>query len=351
MKEYICDILVIGAGPAGISAAQKAAEPGVKVLLVERKPIIGQPVRCAEFIPRPLLGELDCGKDFIVQPVKGMKSILPDNSIAETPSPGLIINRDLFDRALAAKALDTGAEIWTEARALAFDGDSVLVLKNREKIRVKAGIIIGADGPHSRVGKWIGSVNRNLIPAIQARVVLTECLENTEVYFDERFFGGYAWLFPKGNMANVGLGIKRGKGINIIRKNLGYFLHELKEKNRITGEISGYMAGWLPAESPRNIIKDNVMLAGDAAGQTHPITGAGVSPAVICGNMAGEWAAEALKKDDPGILAEYEAEWMDLYGESQERAFRRRELMEKNWHTLDKIIKKCWVAFEEYYKD
>ena len=93
------------------------------------------------------------------------------------------------------------------------------------------------------------------------------------------------------------------------------------------------------------------MLVGDAAGQTHPITGAGIVQAVICGKMAGEWAAEAIKKDNPDLLAEYENEWFDLYGASQERAFRRRELMENNWNDLDKIIKKCWVAFEEYYKD
>ena len=67
--------------------------------------------------------------------------------------------------------------------------------------------------------------------------------------------------------------------------------------------------------------------------------------------MAGEWAAEAVKKDDAGLLKEYENEWFDLYAESQERAFRRRELMENNWDDLDDIINKCWVAFEGYYKD
>ncbi|MBN2420532.1 MAG: NAD(P)/FAD-dependent oxidoreductase [Deltaproteobacteria bacterium] len=351
MTEYRCDILVIGAGPAGASAAQKAAESGLKVLLIDRKPVIGRPVRCAEFMPRQLLGELDCGKDFIVQAIQSMKSILSGNVIAETPSPGFIINRDIFDRALAEKAGEAGSEIWTNARAMNFDGKSVFVSKNRDHINVKAGIIIGADGPHSRVGKWMRSINKNLVPAIQARVHLTEPAEITEVYFDKGYFGGYAWLFPKGDMANVGVGIKHGNSYNEIRKTLDYFLQKLKEQNRITGEISEYTAGWIPAESPRKIVKGNIMLVGDAAGQTHPVTGAGVAQAVICGKMAGEWAAEAIKKDDIGLLAEYEDEWMDLYGESQERAVRRRELMENNWNDLDKIIKKCWVAFEEYYRD
>ena len=351
MKEYFCDILVIGAGPAGASAAQKAADAGARVLLIDRKGVIGTPVRCAEFIPRQLLGELECAKEFIVQPVKSMKSILPDETVIESPLPGLIINRDIFDRALTKKAAEAGAEIWTETRALALDNGHVLVSKNREQRKVKAGIIIGADGPNTRVGKWIGSVNRNLIPAVQARVVLREPMDSTEVYFDERYFGGYGWLFPKGDTANAGLGMKRGSNMNNIRDSLDYFLQTLKEQNRITGEVKDFTAGWIPAEEPRKIVKGGIMLVGDAAGQTHPITGAGVAQAVIAGRMAGEWAAEAVKKDDLGLLARYEDEWMDVYSESQERAVRQRELMESNWDNLDKIIRKCWVAFEEYYKD
>lgn len=350
MKEYRCDILVIGAGPAGASAALKATECGAKVLLIERKSVIGVPVRCAEFIPKQLLGELDCGKEFIVQPVKSMKTFLPDNNIIETPSPGLIIDRDKFDQALYKKAIEAGVETWTGASALELNEGKILVLKDREHININAGIIIGADGPHSRVGKWIGSTNRNLIPALQAKVVLTKPMECTEVYFDKRYFGGYAWLFPKGNMANIGLGIKNQNSINNIRANLEHFLNKLKKQNKITGEVSGYTAGWIPAEAPRKITKGNIMLVGDAAGQTHPITGAGITQAVICGKMAGEWAREAIEKDNPGLLAEYENEWMDLYGESQERAVRKRELMENNWDDLDRIIKKCWVAFESYYK-
>jgi flavin-dependent dehydrogenase len=147
MKEERYDILIVGAGPAGSSAAQMAAETGASVLMIERKKLIGEPVHCAEFIPKQLLGELGCNKDFIVQPVKGMKSILPDNEIVETTAPGLMINRNIFDLALAQKAKETGANIWTETRALEYDNGSVIAEKNGEHIRIKADIIIGADGP------------------------------------------------------------------------------------------------------------------------------------------------------------------------------------------------------------
>ena len=212
-------------------------------------------------------------------------------------------------------------------------------------------MIIGADGPHTRVGKWIGFPNKKLIPAVQVKVALIKPMDFTEIYFDRRYYGGYAWLFPKGCMANAGLGIRCKKGKNELRTHLDYLLHELKRLGRIEGEITAYTAGWIPVESPQKIVRDNVMLVGDAAGQTHPITGEGISQAVICGRMAGEWAVEALKKDNPGLLKEYEDEWMDIFGESQERAAKKRQYMENNWEDLDKTIRKCWVAFKDYYKE
>jgi digeranylgeranylglycerophospholipid reductase len=97
------------------------------------------------------------------------------------------------------------------------------------------------------------------------------------------------------------------------------------------------------------VTRQNVLLVGDAAGQTHPITGAGVFQAVICGRMAGNWAARAVKAGNLGLLSEYEKEWRDLFGEALERAFRRRQLLEQEWDQLEEIIKYCWIAYREYY--
>jgi flavin-dependent dehydrogenase len=92
-----------------------------------------------------------------------------------------------------------------------------------------------------------------------------------------------------------------------------------------------------------------MVLAGDAAGQTHPVSGAGVAQAVICGQMAGKWAARAIESKDMGLLFEYDREWKELYEETQERGFNRRKLMEKEWDHLEDIIRHCWIAFKEYY--
>ncbi|PKN29091.1 MAG: NAD(P)/FAD-dependent oxidoreductase [Deltaproteobacteria bacterium HGW-Deltaproteobacteria-21] len=350
-KNY--DIVVVGAGPAGASAAQSAASLGVRVLIVERKPLVGIPVRCAEYIPAPLLGELNVGHRFVVQRVRGMKTILPDGTEKTTLTPGLMIRRDLFDQALCNAAQDAGAELLLGTAAVSLEGQKLLLRRRGgDPLEVEAKVVIGADGPHTRVGKWMESVNTHLIAAVQAVVPLVRPLEHTEVYFDKDFCGGYGWLFPKGGEANVGLGIRKDLcNPNILRTAIDGFLERLTREGKIVNAPVSRTAGWVPSEPPRTVVKGRLLLAGDAAGQTHPITGAGVFQAVMGGKMAGKWAATAVREDNLSLLAGYEEEWKDLFEETHQRAFQRRLLLDKEWEKLDQVIKKCWVAFREYYED
>lgn len=348
-KKY--DIVVVGAGPAGASAARSVASMGARVLIVERKPMVGIPVRCAEYIPAPLLGELNVGHRFVVQRVRGMKTILPDGTEKTTLTPGLMIRRDLFDQALCSSAQDAGAELLLGTAAVSIEGQKLLLRRRGgDFLEVEAKVVIGADGPHTRVGKWMESVNTHLIAAVQARVPLVRPLEHTEVYFDKDFCGGYGWLFPKGEEANVGLGIRNDRCDPLTLRNaIGQFLERLTREGKILNTPLSRTAGWVPSEPPRSVVKGRLLLAGDAAGQTHPITGAGVFQAAMAGKMAGKWAATAVRENDLSLLAGYEEEWKDFFGETHERGFQRRLLLDKEWERLDQVIKKCWVAFREYY--
>jgi flavin-dependent dehydrogenase len=280
-----------------------------------------------------------------------MRTILPGGEIKEMRSPGFTINRDLFDQALARRAEEAGAVLSLSTMALSRDGDGVLVRdKNGGLTRIKAKIIVGADGPHTKVGRWIGSVNRNMIPALQVSLPLTRPMDCAEVYFDKSFYGAYGWLFPKGREANVGIGKRAGGGRpDSMRSVLEGFISRLRKEGKIKGAPFREVSGWIPAEAPRKVNAGNILLAGDAAGHTHPITGAGVAQAVLCGRMAGRWAARAVESDDPGLLSEYDREWRDFIGESQERAFSRRQRLERDWDRLEETVKTCWVAFREYY--
>ncbi|HJX33532.1 MAG TPA: NAD(P)/FAD-dependent oxidoreductase [Desulfatiglandales bacterium] len=350
MKTYECDVLIVGAGPAGSSAAYAASDKGWDVLMIDQRAIIGVPVRCAEYIPAPLMNEINIGKDFIIQHVKGMRTILPDGAIKESPAPGLMIRRDIFDQALAKKAEEAGSGVSLCTRLISMDENGALVQSRAERYRIKARIIIGADGPHTTVGRLINSRNMDLIPAIQIIADLTQRMDVTEVYFNKDLYGGYGWLFPKGYKANIGIAMRKRGGISCpIKECLQRFIARLRQGSKIRGEVSGWTAGWIPIGRPRTLVHKNIMLAGDAAGQTHPISGAGVAQAVICGGMAGKWAGLALAADDTAILSGYDMEWRDLYGDIQEWAYSRRALMEKEWDNLDDIIKRCWIGFREYY--
>ncbi len=352
MRTIPCDVLVIGLGPAGSSAARAAAGAGAEVLAVDRREVVGLPVQCAEYVPAPLVGALGLGRDYVVQPIQAMRTILPDGGEKLTRTPGFTIHRDLFDQTLAQAAQAAGAtlRLGTRAREMASNGVVLLRGKDGDTQRIKAKVIIGADGPRSTVGRWVGAVNRNLLPGVQATLRLVEPLEYTEVYLDPGFHAGYGWCFPKGEFANVGLGIRRDADH---APNLGElleaFVERLRRRGRVMGEPVGRAGGWIPAEPVRQAVYGNVLLVGDAAGHTHPITGAGIFAAVTCGEMAGRWAAQAAAANDPTLLARYEEEWCDLMAETLDRAAQRRALMESRWENFESIITSCWVAFREYY--
>ena len=351
MKISDFDICVVGAGPAGSSAAREAAKNGANVVIIERKKSVGEPVRCAEYIPQLLLGSADAGNEFIVQKIKGMRTILPSGEVNEITAPGLMINRDKFDKAIACEAVKSGATLITSCNAVTFEHEYIVTKNiNGDIAGIRPKIIIGADGPFSTVGRWINSVNRYLIPGIQASFNLVKPLDMTEVYFQKEIFAGYGWVFPKANVANVGLGMLPGKGQ--LKKIFQLFVSRLKAQGTIMGDPIHWVAGWIPAEPVRQITSKNIMLVGDAAGHTHPITGAGVTQAIICGKTAGQWASYGIKTNDiKAAMDGYEHDWQDDFAESQANARIRRELMESKWHDLDSIIKSCWISFKEYHMD
>ncbi|MFH2093822.1 MAG: NAD(P)/FAD-dependent oxidoreductase [Pseudomonadota bacterium] len=352
MEPLQCDILVVGAGPAGAAAAREAARQGANVLLVERRSAIGTPVQCAEFIPAMLKGKVNLTEKFVAQKILGMKTFRPDLPETITNAPGFIIHRNLFDQGMVHAAQNEGAKLMTATQAIDRSDSGFITLKRKsgELFQVEPMIVIGADGPQSLVGQWVGAINTHLLPGVQVTVELTRPLDYTEVYFRPDIFAGYAWLFPKDRFANVGLGLKRDSHFKeSIRTILDRFVADLKSCDKIKGDPVAYAAGWIPAEPVRQTVFGSIALVGDAAGHTHPITGAGIFAAVLGGKMAGKWAGRAVKAKDTTLLTQYNDEWQDLMADTLDRAYQRRQHMETNWTDFNATIQKCWVAFRDYY--
>ena len=240
-----CDVLVIGAGPAGCVAAMTAAREGADVIILERKKVVGQPVQCAEHIPHQVVREFNIDDSIIAQEVRAMRTHLPDGEIVETPMGGVICHRDRFDLFLAKLAETAGARLFTGTSASSLiDGvvttaaagssrDGVVTTAAADSSsQIRAKVIVGADGPASRIREWLGLAKNRFVQAKQHQLTLSKNIDTTEIYFRKGIPGGYGWLFPKGRTANVGVGVDPGLGVTA-----GQALDEL------TAELAGQRPG------------------------------------------------------------------------------------------------------------
>lgn len=345
------DVLIVGAGPAGSSAAKAAAEAGASVLVVDKRRRIGKPVQCAEFIPRLLVQSINLPPPAIAQEIEGMTTFMPDGEVLRRRAPGFVLNRADFDQALALEATGAGVKILTQTKAVSREGNAVRLCGPSGEDMVSASVVIGADGPDSVVGSWIGQSNTRVMTAMQHTVVLKEPARDTEVYFHRQYPGGYAWLFPKGRVANVGVGIQRGLG-GSARRSLAAFKEKIRDR---IGEVVAVTAGRIPVGGPHRSIDERarIILAGDAAGHTHAITGGGIPQAVICGAMAGSAAAAAAGGDERAFQR-YHEQWRSAFGSMMDKGAKRRRQLEAGWnngHNFGELLRKCWVACEEYHNE
>jgi digeranylgeranylglycerophospholipid reductase len=344
------DVLVVGAGPAGSSAACAAADAGANVLVIEKRARIGEPVRCAEYIPRLLAQQVKVPKEVIAQETKGIMTFMPDGKVLSKSAPGFILNRGKFDQALAAQAEMAGARIRTATRAVSKAGHRVITVGPSGGEEIRAKVIVGADGPDSTVGSWIGQKNKKVMWALQQTVRLKQPFQDTEVYFAREYPGGYAWLFPKGEHANMGVGVKRELG-GVPKIAFRAFRERMRDR---IGEVVSVTAGLIPVGGPLPSVdeKAGIILVGDAAGHTHAITGGGVPQAVLCGAMAGNSAAEAAN-GNRDAFRDYVFHWRKAFGAMMDKAAKKRQALETAWdgEDLDDLVHRCWIACEEYYRE
>ena len=147
------DIIIVGAGPAGSSAAIAAAQRGVKVLLVDQRQRIGVPVQCAEFVPQWISRVVPFSSTSVVQTIERMITYLPDGSTYEMKSPGYMLDRSIFDKELAASAVQEGAHLSVQTRVTGLTPEGVVIEGGEGKKFIRSKVVIGADGVRSSVAQ------------------------------------------------------------------------------------------------------------------------------------------------------------------------------------------------------
>jgi digeranylgeranylglycerophospholipid reductase len=360
MKD-IYDVIVVGAGPTGSTAARFAAAGGASVLVLEKDRDVGYPVRCGEAVSHEgVVQFIEPDPRWIAATVSKFRIVVPNgNSIVpRLDGIGYVLERRIFDYELAKVAAREGAEVVTKAYAydlIKSNGEvaGVRALVKDQKVDLHAKIVIGADGVESRVGKWAGIDTTCHIRDMEscAQMTLTGVTVDEGIldfYFGEKIApGGYLWVFPKGkDSANVGIGIsvECAKQKAAIR-----WLEEFVEKKYPNAAVLTRIAGGVPcAKTCDEIVKGNVMLVGDAAHQVNPVSGGGIISGMIGGMIAGQVAAEALEKDDRSHLKEYEKRWHKRLGWRHEVFYRIKEaIYEFSDETLNKLCENACKLPEE----
>ncbi|HJK12890.1 MAG: NAD(P)/FAD-dependent oxidoreductase [Candidatus Methanocorpusculum faecipullorum] len=324
------DVIVIGAGPAGSMAAHAAALRGASVLLVEKRPAIGAPVRCAEGIVTADLTEfMNPDPKWVSTVIRKARFIAPDKSTFTISGKtgdeilGYTLDRKIFDRDLAMRAADAGADVQVHARAVPLmEGGKIsgaTIYQHGKAYEVRAKVVIAADGVESKFAKSAG-INTTVALAdldscVQYLVTDIDIEPETNVFYwsNADCPHGYIWIFAKGpRSANIGIGIpgtKSGDG-HRAKDYLDRFMAKHFPNGKITELIVGGVSTCKPLEST---VADNLIICGDAARFSDPFTGGGIYQALYSGRLAGEIAANAVASGDCSrkALAVYEKTWRE----------------------------------------
>ncbi|MCI2430792.1 NAD(P)/FAD-dependent oxidoreductase [Candidatus Acetothermia bacterium] len=313
------DVIVVGAGPAGATAATAAAQSGAKVLLLEEHTKVGRPIQCTGLLSARGWRLARLSRSLVVREITGVRAHAPDGSFVDLGGERVrayVIDRDRFDQALVERATQTGVEVRTGVRAISLEaytdhqrGLWVQALSNaHSQERLSARVVIGADGAHSLIARQaeLPSPKRRLL-GLQAVIKYPSPRSDfVEVFFGERWTGGFfAWAVPeRDGSARVGLATER---LHQAKKS---FEH-LREEHCLGAEILCYQSGMIPIGLPERTVADGVLLVGDAAGQAKPTSGGGIYTGMLCGKIAGEVAAKAALHGEATVraLKEYEVRW------------------------------------------
>jgi digeranylgeranylglycerophospholipid reductase len=285
------DVIVVGGNLSGTAAAIKASEKGLKVALVEKNKEPFNPAHCGEMLfdieSKPLnLDKIGCQKNQIN---KIIMKIPPKSYIFKFKKHKIIIfNRNFVEKKLLEKTGKNGTDLFLGVKMIDYKQPNEIVLENNEIIKGK--VIIDASGILCQVGKKIG-INtkidkRDIGVCIQGRVKSDFDAETINIWFHKPYAPfGYAYLFPlNNNIANIGLGIPGGQKFDYNKTLLEY----VKKVTNNNYEITSSFISYVPLAKPiRELVKDNVIITGDAARLTHPISGGGIKNAIFSGSLAG----------------------------------------------------------------
>jgi len=326
LEELNFDVVVVGGGPAGSSAAHMAAKSGCTVALIEKEKEIAQTVRTSGVTWISDIKKFGIPEE-CYNPIKKFSFCSPKNSVkisGEIAKAAVLDVRKTY-RFLANRAKTSGSELFTSTNVTEVLKDNsgkcsgVIAKSDGKQIQFNSKVVIDASGFVSVIAKELGYVTQwKKFGAGAEFEVKTEKLEHDNWWLmvgQEYSPAGYAWIFPTSkDTARIGVGI--GKPDSDVDPTVR--LNELLEKKlgpiKDLGNIEKieFHYGLIPNDGvSRKTVYDNLILVGDSAGQANPLVLEGIRYAIRFGEVAGQVAADAIKNGDTTemSLSPYEKEW------------------------------------------
>jgi geranylgeranyl reductase family protein len=353
------DVVIVGAGPSGSTAAKNLAEKGKKVLIIDKQKF-PRDKPCGGGIPTRVMKQFPYIKEFIDSISYG--SYTHSSSLKYTlkfmrkkPFLATVLRND-FDNALLKLALNAGATFLNNnaAKEVTIQNDKVIILLDNNKI-IESEIVLGCDGIKSIVAEKTNlckELNETCTCVVQEQPMSEKQLEKyftdkkiVHLFIKTQGIAGYGWIFPKKKHINIGMGqFESALDSSKPKKNLKYsyekYINFLKEKKMLPQDfpVENLKGGLLPVFPLKKTYSERVLLCGDAAGFINSITGEGIYYAMASGEIAANVASDSIDSNDMSseFLSKYQDIWYNKFGKDLKCLSR----FNKMWGTdSEKIVK------------
>ncbi|MGA2877466.1 MAG: geranylgeranyl reductase family protein [Bryobacteraceae bacterium] len=355
------DVIVVGAGPAGATAAKILGEAGVDTLLLD-KSSFPRDKPCGGGISARALARFPYLQDSLASIPSNWVSKVhfesPSGFVVDYRSPEplyLMIRRCEFDNllfSLARPHVEVAAGAL--ARKIAFRSDHISVSTDSREYRAR--MVIGCDGANSIVarasGLRTGSVQSDyaidMMEETPQQELSTAERDRMYIYYRIRSHYGYGYVFPKTSHLNVGVGFKLDYYLSNLRgehyAHHQAFVDDLKSKHLLAGQSNrtNFRAFPLPISGPlARTYSDRVLLAGDAGGFVNALTAEGIYYAMVSGELAARAAIDAIRTGNfaKAQLLGYETAWKKGIGDELSHSVRLQKLLLADPGRIDRIVR------------